>query len=280
MVRRMLLLPMAGALLLAGSAQALTISTAIATGGTNSADNKVDTLTDYRENRSSTSLPDSGGTTPDLVGNSVNAQGRYAAMTAADSGIFTNLTRTATHNYSITFTITAPVWTTYDVTINTARIGALTRVDEGSASGNATISALTGTLNAVANGSLGLTQVTLGNGNSAANTPFNQTTPTITLTGLTGNNVITLAFNWTSTTTSSSGLTGGDETAVRLGMAKTTGTGTTAPDYPGVGARVIGNDGHFAGINATITAVPEPGTLLLIGSGIAGLAVYGRRRAD
>ncbi len=32
-------------------------------------------------------------------------------------------------------------------------------------------------------------------------------------------------------------------------------------------------------INGTLTAVPEPGTMLLIGSGLAGLQIFGRRRA-
>lgn len=273
------LLPAVALLLgLAGNSQALTISASIGTLGTNTANFKNDSLTDYRENLSTTSLTNPGGSVADVVGNSVSAAGRYAGMLAADAGIFTNLSRNITQSYQITFTITAPAFVTYDVSINTSRIGALTRVDDGTASASANIGAVSGTLNAVANPSLTLAAVNLANGNSAANTPFSQLTPIITLTGLTGNQVITLAFTWTAAVTSSSGLTGGDEVAVRLGMAGT-GSGVTAANYPGVGSRNINNDGHFTGINAVITAVPEPGTLLLLGSGIAGLAVAGRRRA-
>lgn len=279
-----LLAPAVALLLLglaAGPAGALTISTAIATGGSNTANFLNDTLTDYRENRSSTSILDAGGTTPDLVANSVNASTRYAAMVGADGGVATAPSRTATHNYTVTFTITALPYVIYDVTINTSRIGAITRVDDGTGGGNGNISALTGTLNAVATPGLGLSAVSLSQGTGAANTPFSQSTSAITLTGLSGNQVITLAFNWTSTanstcTGSACSTTGNDEVAVRLGMAGT-GSGVTADDYPGVGSRNINGDGHFVNINAVITAVPEPGTLMLLGGGLAGLALYDRR---
>lgn len=273
-------LPLVGLLIgLAGQSQALTITTVIGTTGTNSADATTNSTSSYARNVSATSIIDAGGSTVDLVGNSVNAQGRYAASTAADAGILTNNTRNATHAYQITFTITAPVWTMYDVTIDTARIGALTRVDDGTTGASANIGAVSGTVNAVANASLALAAVSLASGNNSVNTPFNQTSSTITLTGLTGNNNITLAFTWTSNATSngSADLTGADEVAVRLGLGNNR-SGTTVDNYPGAGSRVQANDGHFAGINATITAIPEPGTLLLMGSGLAGIAVFGRRR--
>ena len=288
MMRRMgLLAPAVGLLLLglgAGPATALTISTAIATTGSNTPDFLNDTLTDYRENRSSTSILDAGGTTTDLVGNSVNASTRYAAMVGADGGVATAPSRTATHAYQVTFTITANPWVVYDLTIDTSRIGAITRVDDGTGGGNGNISALTGTINAASTPALGMPAVNLAQGTGAANVPFSQSTPTVTLTGLTGSQVVTLAFTWTSTANSTCtgslcSSTGNDEVAVRLGMAGT-GSGVTADDYPGVGSRNINGDGHFVNVNAVITAVPEPGTLVLIGAGLAGLAFGGRRRAS
>jgi hypothetical protein len=284
-MKRLLLLPIVGlALAFAGPVQALTISgVSISPTGSNTANFLNDSLTDYRENRSSTSVLDSGGTTADVMGGNVNAQTRYAAMTGADGGVATAPSRTATHQYTITFSVTAAPWATYGITIDTGRFGAITRVDDGTGGGNGSIGAVTGLLNGVGNANLGLTSVGLGQGTGAANTVINQNSPALTLTGLTGTTNITLQFTWSSTANSTcSGFgcstTGNDEIAVRLGMAGT-GSGVTADDYPGVGARNINGDGHFVTINATITNVPEPGTVLLLGGGLAGLAFRGRRRA-
>lgn len=50
--------------------------------------------------------------------------------------------------------------------------------------------------------------------------------------------------------------------------------GFTAGDYPGVGSRTPGDDGHFA----SFTIVPEPDTLVLMTVGLIGLTVLGRSR--
>lgn len=283
-MKRLLLLPIVGlALAFAGPVQALTISSVTITPtGSNTANFLNDSLTDYRENRSSTSILDSGGTTADVMGGSVNAQTRYAAMTGADGGVATAPSRSATHQYTITFSVTAAPWATYGITIDTSRFGAITRVDDGTGGGSGSIGAVTGLLNGVGNGSLGLGGVSLSQGTGAANTVINQASPTLTLTGLSGTTNVTLQFTWTSTATSTCtgflcSSTGNDEIAVRLGMAGT-GSGVTADDYPGVGGRTAANDGHFVTINATITNIPEPGTVMLLGAGIAGLAFGGRRR--
>ena len=269
----------AAAVSFATNASAIAISGLTIT-NTGTADGKTDTLTNYNENRSSTTILDSGGSAADTIGSSVNAATRYAAITVADAGIYTTASRNATHSYTISFTVSAGAGIGYDVKIDTSRLGALTRVDDGSVGASASIGGVVGTLNAVTNASLALSAVSLPSGNSAANTPFSQTSSTLTIFGLTGTHVITLGFSWSSSVSSSSGLTGGDEVAVRLGMTGTGGgtPGTTADDYPGVGGRTQANDGHFVNVTAIVT-VPEPGTAFLIGTGLAGLALRGRRRA-
>ena len=254
----------------------------------NSANSLVDSLTDYAQFISTRAVTDTGGTTGfDYVGANVNAATRYAGVLVADAGAFTSRTLNATADYSITFTVNvADPGTIYTLQINTARLGATTTVEDSGTSNQAAASmgAVTGQYNAVTNASLGLAAVTTSSGGSD-NDVFNQA-GVLTLTGLTGSQTITLRFTWAmgadSTCTGiGCNVAGVDEAAVRLGIAGTgSGTpGTSADDYPGVGSRTIGNDGHFVTILANVTYVPEPGTALLFGLGLSGLAFARRRRA-
>lgn len=86
------------------------------------------------------------------------------------------------------------------------------------------------------------------------------------------------------TTDSSNGsfIGGGDEAAVHLGLAGSASSisgGITADGYPGVGSRAQAGDGHFVSLGLTVTVVPEPTTAILLGIGLGGLAVAGRRRS-
>ena len=50
-------------------------------------------------------------------------------------------------------------------------------------------------------------------------------------------------------------------------------TDASADDYPGVGSRVVDDDGHFVRVIVTLLDVPEPGSLLL---GVGALAAIAR----
>lgn len=280
------------ALGLAQHASALSISVgSAAMNGSNTATGKTDNLGSnifgetgaYSENASSLTTLNAGGSAADTIGSTVSAGTRYAAVLAADTGQNNSINRTATSSYSITFTVSAAPTAMYELTIDTSRIGALTRVDDTNTSRSAiyTMGAVSGTVDAVADAALGLASLGFNESiNTSKDTPFNQTNQLV-ISGLTGTHTITLSFAWTSTVNlpTATAATGNDEIAIRLGIAGTQTTRVSAEDYPGAGARVMNNDGHFVTIGAEVTnIVPEPGTLAMLGIGLAGIARAGRKR--
>lgn len=72
----------------------------------------------------------------------------------------------------------------------------------------------------------------------------------------------------------------GDEAGVLLGYDMVIGdsflSATTVDDYA-THSRNPANDGYFIGLS--LTAIPEPGTLALLGAGLLGLSLRGRPRA-
>lgn len=257
--------------LIAAPASALTISGVTVTAN---AGNTADSTGASDEFLSTMTVLDAGGSVADLLGNQVTAGTQYSSITANDLGGNGSNSYGTTSDYNVTFTVDGEGAATYDITIDTSRIGAFTTANDGGGGGlaSASMSAVTGVSSVGGGtGSLDLAALAGVSGGGDQDSPFNQA-GVYTLTGLSGVTVVSLDFTWTSSTLSEQ-----HEAAIRMGMTGTLGA-LTADDYPGVGARAIGGDGHFVDITATVTAVPEPATAVLLSLGLIGLTVSGRRR--
>lgn len=273
----------------------LILSTGTPTLTGNSADNSAGTAGQLmRQNLSSINVSDTGGSTAAVVGNSVDAAVRYALINTIDrDNNGGGAGETKTHAWQLSFSVTAPVGNIYDLVIDTSRIGALTvRRDNGNlvGFGRADLGAMTGTLTGPGSqsGTLNLGANAPGLRGVGTTNPtfddisFNQST-SLSSTGIIGTGAaqnFTLTFSWTTTVETTGGFsafgTGASshEGAVRMGMATTSWVSQIpSATYPGNGGRVIGDDGHFVNVTATLTAVPEPssaGSVLLCLLGFAG----------
>ena len=295
--------------LIFGTAFAITSGSAsgnlIVTAGTptltgNSANNTAGTVGELmRQNLSSIAVTNAGGSVASSVGSFVDSSVRYAYVNVIDrDNNGGGAGETKTHAWQISFDVTAPAGHTYDLAIDTSRIGALTvRRDNSNAIGfgRADLRAMVGAYSGpgTVSGTLNLAAIEpglqLSPGNpSTTETVVNQNT-TLNVTGITGTGAaqtISLGFSWTTAVETTGGISfvsSSHEGAVRMGMVITSfvsnilaggagGTGT-------VPFREVSNDGHFLNLRATITAVPEPSSALLALSGLIGLAGFRRRLA-
>jgi hypothetical protein len=118
-----------------------------------------------------------------------------------------------------------------------------------------------------------------GGGKPLLAVPLNVGTPNTVTQSAGGVNITAIAAGWTSGTASVTGLGGTNNTATAMGSNGLTilGGGTLVLVTP---IKIITNiAGTLAAFGVlTLTYVPEPGTLLLLGMGVAGLAALGRRR--
>lgn len=267
-VRTLALLAALVLALAADPARALSISgIVVAPAGANTADVLVDNGAPRNEVASSVGLVGSApGPVADVSGASVSFGTRYAWLVAADREAGGGTTSVdATASYTITFTVDNPLGLLYRIDVDTSRFGTLAIVDDGSGGASLTLGAVTGLLDGVSDAALGLGAQTFAATGSQA---VSQTGATSSLVESATSRTYTLAFSWTATATSER-----DEAALLLGLAGALSS-TSADDYAGDPS----GDGHFVNVGVTILPVPEPFTLTLVGGGLAGLALAGRRR--
>jgi hypothetical protein len=271
-MKRGFLLILAASLALGAGAPAGALSISgltIAPGAANSADLLQNAGANRAQIASTSAIVSSAiGPVADVLGASVGFDSRYAALLAADreagGGSFT---QSATADYTISFTVLNPTGAVYQIDIDTSRIGSLVLVNDGGGGASASLGAVTGSLDGLADPALALAALGPLTGAAGGNSPFSQTGATLSVLGAALSQTYTLAFTWSASATGSR-----DEAAVRLGISGGLGT-TTADDYAGSPA----GDGHFVSVGVTIVSVPEPNLLALILTGLALFALRPRR---
>jgi hypothetical protein len=284
----------------AGAANALSITGVTAVKNVGNSANSA--FNEDRGFESSAAVLSSGGSVAEAVGASVDAATRYSMINAHGWGFGSLAAQTYSSDYTVTFTVnTTNALTQYTVDVSSLLRGSIALQDDASNGGaRADMSAVAGSLGGIANASLSLADPGGFTGIHNGSAPQGDGSVTdfvdinasnlLTLANQTGTNTYVLRFTWTTMVQGlENGFFGGvDDAGVRLGedlpppgSAGLDGANCTVCNYDptNFGARVQANDGHFLDINATVTFVPEPGTLLMLGAGIAGIASWGRKRA-
>ena len=221
---------------------------------------------------------------------STSFDARYAAVVSADrggSGGSGTTTQNFTGDFTITLQLTETASTAWSFTLDVLRIGAQTILSDGSGNASVALGALTGSetgAGSISSGSMSLAALTtLSNAGAPAtspNTPFDQSS-TAVISGIGTGTAQTVILNFVFNASAASvdpagGQVQGDEAALRMGLDSALSY-FTADDYPGVGLRTLVTDGIY--VFFRLDEAPEPGTAVLLGLGLAGLAMHRRGRA-
>src|SRR5688572_204395 len=188
---------------LAPAAGALEITNlAVTLGGTNTANALTDTGNSRLHIASSTSIELApGAPVPDTFGSTIQFVTRYASLLSSDreGPAAGSVTTPMTSAYTITFTVDNPTGQTYQVDIDTLRQGALTWFDDDAtvgATSSAQVGALTGTVDAIANGALALAAFGPTASGATGMSVFTQNGTTVTITDNALARTFTLGFTW------------------------------------------------------------------------------------